>query len=84
MDLPEAAQELMGRLRQRHQAILVALGVTDVYAPACTIDVADLQPQPFPEAQSEAIEREEEHAVAEHACAGDDPLGLLDRDDAVG
>ena len=68
-------------MRQRHEAILVALGIADMHARARGIDVADLQPQSFAQAQSEAVEGEEEHPVTDHARGGEDPLGLLDRDD---
>src|SRR3990172_4480843 len=80
MDLPEASQELMGRLRQRNEAISVALGVTDVHASACRVDIPHLQPQSFTEAQAQTIEREEERPVTDHAGGGEYPLGLLDRD----
>ena len=42
--LPETAQELVGGRRQRHQAILVALGVADMHRLARAVDVADRQP----------------------------------------
>ena len=81
MDLPEAAQQLMGRVRQRDEAIPVALGVADVHACACRIDIAHLQSQPFAQAQSQAVEREEEHPVTHHAGGGKQPPGLGDGDD---
>ena len=49
---PEAPQELKRRLWQRHKAILVALGIANVHAGACGIDVAELQPQAFAQSQS--------------------------------
>ena len=49
---PEAAQQLVGGLRQRHQAIPIALGVADVHPRANTIDVANLQAQPFTKPQA--------------------------------
>ena len=76
MHVPETAQQLMGGLRQRDQAIPIALGVADMDAPARAIDIADLQAQPFTESQSQAVEREEEHPVAEDAGGGEDPPGL--------
>lgn len=63
---PEAPQELKRRLWQRHKVILVALGIANVHAGACGIDVAELQPQAFAQTQSQAVEGEEEHAVAEN------------------
>jgi hypothetical protein len=71
MDLPEAAQELMGRLRQRHETILVALGVADVHPLTGRIDIPHLKPQPFAEAQSQAIKREEKHPVTEQVGGGE-------------
>ncbi len=62
-------------LRQRHEAILVALGIADVHASAHGIDVADLQPQ------SQAEEGEKEYPVAEHAGGGEYPFGFVNRDD---
>ena len=64
---PEAAQNLMRRLRQRNETIPVALGVANVHTSAYCIDIADLQPQSFSQAQSQAIKREEEYPVADHA-----------------
>ena len=58
--LPETAQESVGGRRQRHQAILVALGIADRRTRACTVDVGNGQPQPFAKAQAETVEREEE------------------------
>ena len=81
MHLPEAAQVLMGRLRQRDEAVLVALGVSHMHAPTRAVDVANFKAQSFTQAQPQAVEREEEHLVAAHARGGDDPPGLLDGDD---
>jgi len=44
---PEAVQGLMRRLRQRHETVLVALGVTHMHAPPGRVDVADFDPQPL-------------------------------------
>ena len=52
MHLPEAAQVLMGRLRQRDEAVLVALGVSHMHAPTRGVDVADFKAQSFTQAQS--------------------------------
>jgi hypothetical protein len=73
MALPEAAQELWVAVRQRHQAILVALGIADMHPRARRIDVADRQPQPFAQAQSQTVEGEEEHPVTEHLRGGENP-----------
>jgi hypothetical protein len=79
--LPETTQELVGGRRQRHQAILVALGIADRHALARRIDVGDRQPQAFAQAQAETVEGEEEDAVTEHLRGQKNALCLLDRDD---
>ena len=81
MHRPEAAQELMGRVRQRYEAIPIALGVANMHTLVNRVDIADLKSQTFTQAQSEAVESEEEHPVAENAGSSEDPLGLLDADD---
>ena len=43
-------------MRQRHEAILVALGVADMHARVRGIDIGQLQAQTFAQAQAEAIE----------------------------
>ena len=65
MHLPEAAQVLMGRLRQRDEAVLVALGVSLMHARPRGVDV----------------DRRHAPRGAAHARGGDDPPGLLDGDD---
>ncbi len=42
--LPETAQELVGGRRQRHQTILVALGIADMHLPPRAVNVGDRQP----------------------------------------
>ena len=81
MHVPEALQGLVCRLRQRNETIPVALGIADVHAPACGIDIPHLQSQSFAQAQGQAIEREEEHPLTQNAGGGEYPLGLLDGDD---
>ena len=81
MHVPEALQGLVCRLRQRNETIPVALGIADVHAPACGIDIPHLQSQSFAQAQPQAIEREEEHPVTQYAGGGEYALRLRDRDD---
>ena len=81
MHLPEAAQQLQRDVRQRHQAIPVAFGVADVHAPAWGVDIANLQAQPFAEAQSQTIEREEKDPVADDVGGVEDAPAFLDGDD---
>ncbi len=81
MHLPEVAQEPVGGVRQGHEAVPVALGVADMHAGAYGIDIADLQAQPFAQAQSQTVEGEVEHPVADDAGGGEQAPGFLDRDD---
>ena len=37
----------MGRLRQRNEAIPVALGIADMHPPTCGIDISHLKSQSF-------------------------------------
>ena len=81
VQLPEAAQHLMGGIGQGDQAIAVAFGVADVDAPARGINISYLQAQAFAEAQAHAVEDEEEHPVAEDAGGFEDALDLAHADD---
>ena len=78
---PEAAQDRVGGLRQRNETVPVAFGVANVYASAFRIDIANLQPQPFAQPQSQTVEREVEHTVTDYAGRGEQALRLVDRDD---
>ena len=66
-------------MRQRYEAIPIAFGIADMRSPANGIDISDLKSQTLTQAQSEAVESEKKHPVAENAGSGEDPLGLLDR-----
>ena len=67
MDLPETTQQIQGRRRQRHQPILVALGIADMHPLAFGIDITHLQSQAFAQAQAKTVEREKEYPVTERA-----------------
>ena len=71
----------MGRLRQRHEAIPITFGVAHMHTPAHGIEVADLQAQALPQAQSQAVACEEEHPVTEHTSRQENPPGFLDDND---
>ena len=77
---PQAAQELVRGAGQGYEAVAVAFGVADVHTRPCGIHITHLQAQPFAQTQAEAVEGEEEHAVAQHACGSDDLLDFADRD----
>ena len=64
-----------------HDLILVALGVADVHATVRSVDIGQLKAQAFAQTQAEAIGREEEHPVAEHAGGDENPSGLFNGDD---
>jgi len=48
MGLPEAPQKIERRLRQRNEAILIALGVADVHARVRGVDIAQCRRRPSP------------------------------------
>jgi len=81
MQLPELPQGGQRRCRQGHEAIPVALGVADMHSCPRGINVADFQGQPFAQTQSQAVEGEIEHPVAQGACRRKQVLRLVDRDD---
>ncbi len=81
VQLPEAAQHLMGGVGQGDEAVAVAFGVADVNPLAHGVDVAYLQAQPFSEAQAHAVEDEEEYPVAENAGGAKDAPRFFDGDD---
>ena len=81
MDLPESAQQIHGRRRQRDQPILVALGITDMNPLAVGIDVCHLQSQALAQAQTETVEREKEHLITEGAGRQKKLPSLVHRDD---
>ena len=52
MQLPEAAQQIQRRLRERNETILVALSIADMNALPVRVDIAHLQTQAFAESQT--------------------------------
>ncbi len=81
MAFPEAAQESIRSRRQGYEAILVALGVADVYSLPRRIDVANLKAQPFAQAKAETVEGEKEDAVTEYLRGQKNPLSLVNGND---
>ena len=69
--LPQCTQRLTGQIRQRHEAVLVALTAPNVYASACRVDVTDLQCQGLAEAQPHRIGGQQEDAVAQSVARPD-------------
>jgi len=80
---PEAAQEVMRRLQQRNEEVPVTLGIPNMHVLTDCIDIADLQAQPLAQTQSQAVEREVEHPVADHARDGEQAQGFRNRDEGV-
>ena len=76
MEPPETAQHVQGHRRQRHQPILVALGIADMHPRPRGVDVTDLQAQPLAQAQAKTVGGEEEHPIAQHPRGREHPLGL--------
>ena len=65
MDLPETAQQIQGRGRQRHQTIFIALGIADMYPLALGVDIRHLQSQALAQTQAKTVEREKEDLITE-------------------
>ena len=81
MHLPELAQQIQCRSRQRNQAIPIAFGIADVHPPTRAIDIADLQAQPLAQTQPQTVQSEEEHPVTEGTGGRKQPPGFTNRDD---
>ena len=81
MQATERAQLHQGGLGQRHQSILIALGIAHVNTLSLGVDVADLHAQSLTQAQAEAVEGEEQYAVAAHPGGGEELPDLPDGDD---
>ena len=81
MKLPEAPQGVEGSFRQRNEAIAVAFGIANMHPLTRRIDVANLQRQPLAKAQTQAVQGEVEHPIAQRAGRGKQALCFVDRDD---
>ena len=53
MHRPKATEYSHCGVRQRHQAILIALGIADMHPLTLSIDITDLEAQSFTETQAE-------------------------------
>lgn len=80
MNLPEAPQGGESGFWQGNEAIPVAFGIANVHPLASRIDVADLQRQPFAQAQAQTVQGEIEHPIAQRAGRSKEALGFVDRD----
>ena len=73
MGQPVLAQHLENRLWERHVAVFATLAVADAQQVAFTVDVRNLQVQPFLQTQPTGIERGEACAITRAINAGQDP-----------
>lgn len=92
---PELPQHPEGFVRQRHQPVLVALGITNMDPHLVRVNIADSEPDAFAKTQPHAVAGEKEDFVAQdrgcgkqlpHLCGGKDIgdsgyLGRLDQGD---
>ncbi len=67
---PELPQHPQGFVRQRHQPVLVAFGITNMDPHVVCVDVADSEPDAFAKAQAHAVGGEEEDFVAQDPGCG--------------
>ena len=81
MKLPETAQQRQCCRWQRHQAILIALGIAYVHTLTFGVDIADLQSQALAETEAQAIDGEVENPVTERVRCQKQTLGFLNGDD---
>ncbi len=65
MHRPEATEYIHRRVGQRHQAILIALGIADMHPLTLSIDITDLEAKSFTETQAETVDGKKEHPVAQ-------------------
>ena len=67
---PELPQHAQGFVRQRHQPVLVALGITNMDSHLVRVNIADSEPDAFAKAQAHAVAGEEEDFVAQDLGCG--------------
>jgi len=75
---PELPQHLQGLVGQRHQPVLVALGITNMDPHVARVDVADSEPDALAKAQAHAVAGKEEDLVAQDPGRGKQLPHLLD------
>jgi len=72
MSFPEGAQVLEGGLGQRHIPVAVTLAAADMEEHAFGVDIADLQAEPFTQAQATRINGDQTDAMVQERDAGQD------------
>ena len=78
---PEISQDTQCLFRQRHQPVLVALGIADMDPHIDSVDIADSQPDAFSKTQPHGIDGEEKDFIAQLVGCGKKPVYLLDGQD---
>jgi len=81
MSSPEGAQMFEGALWQRHVTVAVAFAGADVQEHPARINVGHLQMQPFTQAQTAGVKRDERDAMIQGGDAVEDLAHLLGRED---
>lgn len=83
---PKRSQDAQALLRQRHQPILVALGIANMHPHVDGVNIANRQPDAFAQAQSHVVGGKEKDFVAQpvgcgnslSSCSIDRISGILD------
>jgi len=78
---PEIAQYAQGLVRQRHQAILIALGIANMHPHVMGVYITDSKPDSFAKAEAHAVDSKEENLVAQDIGGGKQFPRLLDGQD---
>jgi len=81
MSFPKRAQMLQGAPWQGDVTVAIALASPDVQEHPSSIDVGDLQVQPFTQTQSAGVKGDEGDPLVQGANAGEDLANLLSRED---
>ena len=80
MGFPLLAQEQQRAPGQRDIAVLVALAGADVQEHAFRIDIADLEPHAFAQAQAAGVDGGQAHAMIQRGHQGQNPADLVGRE----
>ncbi len=75
---PEISQDMQRVVRQRHQPVLVALGVAKMNPHVDGVDIANGQTDSFAKVQPHAVGGKEKDFVAQPVGCGKQPAQLLD------
>ena len=78
---PEIFQDTQCIFRQRHQSVLVALGVTNMNPHVYGVYIANRQLDPFAKTEPHAVDSEEKDFIAQPVGCCKKPVHLLDGQD---